>query len=126
MLYCLKPAAADMPRRSGYPQGSGEVLERDRGSQSPVSFQPPPRGANKIYTYDVVFSPGEARKNDISQTPIPYKITKNISQTQFDKQTASQKSLYRKYTEAARRGTGCHGILVPAALNTPTASQSTE
>ena len=49
------PAAADTPK------GSGEVLERDRGSQSPVSFQPPPRGENKIYTYDVVFSPGEAR-----------------------------------------------------------------
>ena len=49
------PAAADSP------QGSGEVLERDRGSQSPVSFQPPPRGINKIYTYDVVFPPGEAR-----------------------------------------------------------------
>ena len=28
------------------PQGSGEVLERDRGSKSPVSLQPPPRGAN--------------------------------------------------------------------------------
>ena len=48
------------PRRSGSPKGSGEVLERDRGSQSPVSFQPPPRGVNKIYTYDVVFPPGEA------------------------------------------------------------------
>ena len=51
----LSTAAADMPRRSGYPQGSGEVLERDRGSQSPVSFQPPPRGANKIYRSDEVF-----------------------------------------------------------------------
>ena len=50
------------------PQGSGEVLERDRGSKSPVSFQPPPRGVNKIYTYDVVFIPGEARKKAQSQT----------------------------------------------------------
>ena len=58
----LSTAAADMPRRSGSPKGSGEVLERDRGSKSPVSFQPPPRGANKIYTYDVVFPIGEARK----------------------------------------------------------------
>ncbi|MDD7774800.1 MAG: hypothetical protein PT954_10365, partial [Eubacteriales bacterium] len=33
----------------------GEVLERDRGSKSPVSFQPPPRGANKIYKCDAVF-----------------------------------------------------------------------
>ena len=58
----LSTAAAKIPRRSGSPKGSGEVLERDRGAQSPVSFQPPPRGVNKIYTYDVVFSPGEARK----------------------------------------------------------------
>ena len=56
------PAAADTPK------GSGEVSERDRGSKSPVSFQPPPRGADKIYTYDVVFRIGEARINDISQT----------------------------------------------------------
>ncbi len=62
-----------MPRRSGFPKGSGEVLERDRGSKSPVSFQPPPRGANKIYTYDVVFPPGEARIKSKSQTPFPYK-----------------------------------------------------
>ena len=56
----LSTAAAVMPRRSGFPKGSGEVLERDRGSKSPVSFQPPPRGVNKIYTYDVVFHIGEA------------------------------------------------------------------
>ena len=65
-----------MPRRSGYPQGSGEVLERDRGSKSPVSLQPPPRGANKIYTYDVVFSIGEARKKIQSQTPLPLRSPK--------------------------------------------------
>ena len=46
------------------PQGSGEVLERDRGSKSPVSLQPPPRGANKIYTYDVVFRIGESKTNN--------------------------------------------------------------
>ena len=68
----LSTAAAVMPRRSGYPQGSGEVLERDRGSKSPVSFQPPPRGANKIYTYDAVFSIGEANTNDHSKTQFPY------------------------------------------------------
>ena len=62
-----------MPRRSGFPKGSGEVLERDRGSKSPVSFQPPPRGADKIYTYDVVFPPGEARIKSKSPTPFPYK-----------------------------------------------------
>ena len=47
-------------------------MERDRGSKSPVSFQPPPRGANKIYTYDVVFRIGEANTIPISQTQIPY------------------------------------------------------
>ena len=67
----LSTAAAVMPRRSGHPQGSGEVLERDRGSKSPVSFQPPPRGVNKIYTYDVVFFIGEAKINNHSQTQIP-------------------------------------------------------
>ena len=65
-----------MPRRSGSPKGSGEVLERDRGSKSPVSLQPPPRGANKIYTYDVVFSICEARKKIQSQTPLPLRSPK--------------------------------------------------
>ena len=54
------------------PQGSGEVLERDRGSKSPVSLQPPPRGANKIYTYDVVFPIGENNTNNQSKTQFPY------------------------------------------------------
>ena len=47
-------------------------MERDRGSQSPVSFQPPPRGANKIYTYDVVFPIGEANTKPISPTQLPF------------------------------------------------------
>ena len=68
----LSTAAAKMPRRSGYPKGSGEVLERDRGSQSPVSFQPPPRGANKIYRSDEVFRIGEANTKPISSTQLPY------------------------------------------------------
>ncbi|MDY3942465.1 MAG: hypothetical protein SOZ09_10850, partial [Eubacteriales bacterium] len=38
-----------------------------------------PQGNNKIYTYDVVFIPGEARIKSISKTSIPYKITKEIS-----------------------------------------------
>ena len=72
----LSTAAAKVPRRSGSPKGSGEVLERDRGSQSPVSFQPPPRGANKIYTYDVVFPIGEANTKPISPTQLPYRQEK--------------------------------------------------
>ena len=66
------------PQRT--PPGSGEVLERDRGSKSPVSFQPPPRGINKIYKCDAVFSIGETNTNPISQTQFPYK-SHDISQT---------------------------------------------
>ena len=68
-----------MPRRSGSPKGSGEVLERDRGSKSPVSFQPPPRGANKIYKCDVVFRIGEARKKVISKTQFPYPPPRGVN-----------------------------------------------
>ena len=39
----LSTAAADMPRRSGFPQGSGEVLERDRGFANPLSLSNRPR-----------------------------------------------------------------------------------
>ncbi len=39
----LSTAAAKMPRRSGYPQGSGEVLERDRGFANPLSLSNRPR-----------------------------------------------------------------------------------
>ena len=38
----LSTAAAKMPRRSGYPKGSGEVLERDRGSKIPCLFPTAP------------------------------------------------------------------------------------
>ena len=52
-------------------------MERDRGSKSPVSFQPPPRGANKIYTYDEVFRIGEASTKPISPTQLPYRQEKS-------------------------------------------------
>ena len=52
------------------------MLERDRGSKSPVSLQPPPRGANKIYESDEVFLMEESKTNDISKTWIPYKKEK--------------------------------------------------
>ena len=67
-----QPRQPTFPRRSGYPQGSGEVLERDRGAKSPVSFQPPPRGANKIYTYDEVFLMEEGKTNDQSPTQLTF------------------------------------------------------
>ena len=99
----LSTAAAKMPRRSGSPKGSGEVLERDRGSKSPVSFQPPPRGANKIHKSDVVFPIEKAQTNDqkssvvslyaparsnkIYRSDAVFRIekakTNDISQTQF-------------------------------------------
>ena len=75
----LSTAAAKIPRRSGFPKGSGEVLERDRGSKSPVSFQPPPRGANKIYKCDVVFLMEESKTTDISQPQLPYTPPRGIN-----------------------------------------------
>ena len=39
-------------------------------SQTQLPYTPP-RGVNKIYTYDVVFSPGEDRTETISQTQFP-------------------------------------------------------
>ena len=50
----------------------------------------------------------ESKKSDPSQTLIPYKKSKEISRLQVEAPA-------RKYVQAARRGTGCHGILVPAA-----------
>ena len=81
-----------------------------RAPQSPSSSSfGAPQGNNKIYTYDVVFSTGEARINNQSKTQFPYKITKDISQPQFDKPTASQAPirrlqvisiLYRKFSQS--------------------------
>ena len=60
-----------------------------RAPQSPSSSSfGAPQGNNEIYKSDEVFSTGEARKKNQSPTPIPYKITKDISQPQFDKPTA--------------------------------------
>ena len=61
-----------MPPPQRIPQGSGEVLERDRGSKSPVSLQPPPRGVNKIHRSDEVFLMEESKTNDHSPTQLPY------------------------------------------------------
>ena len=107
-----------MPRRSGHPgwmrwsplNHASVVPWRRRAPQSPSSSSfGAPQGNNEIYTYDVVFIPGEARKKVKGITPIPYKKSKEIRRLQVIS------SLYCKYTEAARRGTVCHGILVPAA-----------
>ena len=66
-----KPAAAIISRRSdppGLERGESRGWGR-RDSQIPPSplFGAPAR-SNKIYTYDVVFIPGEARRNPKSQT----------------------------------------------------------
>ena len=52
----------------------------------------------------MVFRIGEANTNDIRTTPIPYNKAKEIRRLQV-------KAPARKYSQAARRGTGCHGIL---------------
>ena len=75
----LSTAAAKIPRRSGSPKGSGEVLERDRGSKSPVSFQPPPRGINKIYRSDAVFPMEESKTNNISHPQFPFTPPRGIN-----------------------------------------------
>ena len=83
---------------------------RRRAPQSPSSSSfGAPQGNNKIYTYNVVFPTGEAKINKSRKTPFPYKITKDISQPQFDKPAASQAPirrlqvisiLYRKYSQS--------------------------
>ena len=66
----------------------------------------------------------ESNTNDISKTPFPYKITKEIANRRLISQLQVTppirrlqviNSLYCKYAAAARCGTGCQGILVPAA-----------
>ena len=64
-----------MPRRSGSPRVD-EVESRGWGRRAPQSPSSSsfgaPQGNNEIYTYDVVFPPGEARKNEVSITQLPY------------------------------------------------------
>ena len=91
------PAAADFPR------GQERCWRGIGDRKSPVSFQPPPRGVNKIYKCDVVFFIEESNTNDHSQPQFPYNApagsnkiytcdvvfhigearTKTTSQTQF-------------------------------------------
>ena len=80
------PAAAESP-------GVDEVESRGWGRRAPQSPSSSsfgaPQGNNKIYRSDEVFLIEESNTNDQRITPIPYKITKDISRTQFDKPTAS-------------------------------------
>ena len=101
-----------MPRRSGFPgleRGESRGWGR-RDSQIPPSplFGAPAR-SNEIYKSDEVFLIEEAKTNDPSPTSLPYKKSKEISQLQVKQaETAST-------AKTARLGTGCQGILVPAA-----------
>ena len=116
-----------MPRRSGYPGWMRWSPEDGEGGLRRVLLPRPlvRRKATIKSTSAMRYSALEKTKtNDISQTQFPYNKARNPSQTQFDKptasystnpQTASQTSLYRKYAAAARDGTGCCRILVPAA-----------
>ncbi|MDY3942467.1 MAG: hypothetical protein SOZ09_10860, partial [Eubacteriales bacterium] len=93
-----------------------------RAPQSPSSSSfGAPQGNNKIYNNDTVFLMEESNTNDHSKTQFPYKIKKDISQLQVTApiRRLQVKAPARKYNQAARRGTGCHGILVPAARNPP-------
>ena len=89
----LSTAAAYISPPQRIPR-SEEVESRGwrRGApQSPSSSSfGAPQGNNKIYKSDEVFLIEKAKRNDQSQTQFPYKITKDISQTQFGRQTASQ------------------------------------
>ena len=73
-----------MPRRSGSPRVD-EVESRGWGRRAPQSPSSSsfgaPQGNNEIYTYDVVFSPGEARKKIQSQTPLPLRSQNSIPQS---------------------------------------------
>ena len=57
ILNWYQPAAADMPRRSGFPKGSGEVLERDRGFANPLSLSNRPREEQIKSTHTMWYSP---------------------------------------------------------------------
>ena len=86
-----------MPRRSGFPRVD-EVESRGWGRRAPQSPSSSsfgaPQGNNKIYTYDVVFPPGEARKKAISPTQFPYNKAKEISRLQVvNSRTASTTKL---------------------------------
>ena len=59
-------------RRSGHLRGQERCWRGIGDRKSPVSFQPPPRGADKIYRSDVVFPIGETNTNNQSQTQFPY------------------------------------------------------
>ena len=105
-----------MPRRSGHPgvrrwspEDGGEGLRRVHLLRPLVR-----RKATIKSTEAMRYSSWKkAKRNDISQAQFPYKITKDISRTQFDKPTASQKN-YRtsSATEQVRSGGGTKSRLI--------------
>ena len=101
-----------MPRRSGHPGWMRWSPEDGEGGLRRVLLPRPlvRRKATIKSTHTMWYSPLVKPERKIQRiTPIPYKKSKEIRRLQVIS------SLYCKYTETARRGTGCHGILVPAA-----------
>ena len=71
-LYPCPPRQPTFSRRSGHLRGQERCWRGIGDRKSPVSFQPPPRGANKIYICDVVFYIGENNTNNQSKPQFPY------------------------------------------------------
>ena len=94
------PAAADTPGvRRWSPEEGGEGLRRVHLLRPLVR-----RKATMKSTEAMRYSPLVKPERKIQRiTPIPYKITKDISRTQFDKQTASQSTCPQVHRSRAAR-----------------------
>ena len=133
-LYPYKPAAAIIsPAAADSPRGQ-ERCWRGIGDRNPLSLFNRPREEKIKSTHMMWYSPlvkPERRSKEqrrfliiISRLQVKppnkfgYRTSSATEQVRLPNKfgyRTSSVSLYRKYTEAARRGTGCHGILVPAA-----------
>ena len=104
------PAAADSPRGQ-------ERCWRGIGDRNPLSLFNRPREEPIKSTHTMWYSPlvkPERRSKEQRRFLIIISRLQVKPPNKFGYRTSSV-SLYCKYAEAARRGTGCHGILVPAA-----------
>ena len=99
--------------KGGSPEGGEGGIRKSRRPHSLV----PPQGAIKSPRTTWYSNTGEARKNNPSQTSFPYKKPKEISRLQVISSRNRNVHSPNKFGGAARLGTGCQGILVPAARN---------
>ena len=77
ILYCPKPAAAKMPRRSGFPRGQ-ERCWRGIGDRNPLSLFNRPREEPIKSTGAMRYSSlKKAKTNDHSPTQLPYRQGKS-------------------------------------------------